>query len=216
MQNHSNWKKLKEGWPHYLEELDRMFLGVPVDGSTAFVPGQTSRAESGASEDLTGPSQTPCAEPVGSDDDLEWLEDDEDEEMTPLSVGSKRTSSNRTGFSTRNSASSPSKKGKIPAIKVWSDEMQGIKSIMRNRNALINGYLNGRQMQEAAIEQRVREQVQMVQNLAREVGVTERDTPTVWPGVLKIQKDLEARVFFLTTAVEGRRPLIETYARVDN
>ena len=41
MQGHSNWKKCKCGWPGYINELDQMFHGVAVDGSTSFVPGES-------------------------------------------------------------------------------------------------------------------------------------------------------------------------------
>ncbi|XP_066323934.1 uncharacterized protein [Miscanthus floridulus] len=41
----ANWKKLKRGWPHYMPQLEQMFEGVAVDGSTAYVPSANEEFE---------------------------------------------------------------------------------------------------------------------------------------------------------------------------
>jgi hypothetical protein len=38
VQDYPEFRKLKNGMPNYLEEMDRIFMGVAVDGSTSFVP----------------------------------------------------------------------------------------------------------------------------------------------------------------------------------
>jgi len=36
---------LKDGWPEYLDQLEQMFEGVAVDGSTAYVPGSNKEVD---------------------------------------------------------------------------------------------------------------------------------------------------------------------------
>jgi hypothetical protein len=59
----------------YLNELDHMFEGVAVDGSSSFVAGESY----------------PIDESGGSDEQQE-----EEDQLTPLSVGTKRASSTST------------------------------------------------------------------------------------------------------------------------
>jgi hypothetical protein len=76
-----------------------MFLGIAVDGSTSFVPGQSARTDE--EEEETG---------------------EEEDQVTPLSIGSKRTMSS--GHSTRSTGSSPNKKAKSPAIRTLDNNMK--------------------------------------------------------------------------------------------
>jgi cell division protein FtsB len=39
LQGKQEWLDLKNGWPEYIDELDRMFSGVAMMGETSFVPG---------------------------------------------------------------------------------------------------------------------------------------------------------------------------------
>ena len=43
MQGKQDWMELKDGWPEYIDELDRMFTGVAVNEETSFVPGVSRR-----------------------------------------------------------------------------------------------------------------------------------------------------------------------------
>ena len=106
-QGHPEWKKLKDGWPPYLDDLDRMFAGNAVDGSTSFCPSQSNTVD-GAS----------------SDDDSN---DEHDDQLTPLSVGTKRASSTST------TASSPSKRSKSPAVRTMDAHMKEHNEISRQR-----------------------------------------------------------------------------------
>ena len=45
LQGKADWKKLKHGWPHYMPQLEQMFEGVAVDGSTAYVPSANEEFE---------------------------------------------------------------------------------------------------------------------------------------------------------------------------
>jgi hypothetical protein len=95
MQGHPEWKKLQSGWPIYLDELDRMFMGVAVDGSSSYVPGDEDPVD-----------VTPNDEENDSEDDHGL--------QTPQSSGSKRTRDS--SQSLRSTATSPNKKTKSPTV----------------------------------------------------------------------------------------------------
>ena len=63
--------KFKKGLPEYLDQMDKMFTGNTVDGSTSFVAGQSGTI------DLDG----------GSSD--EEVGDEQEDQLTPLSIGNK-------------------------------------------------------------------------------------------------------------------------------
>ena len=85
-QGHNDWKKFRKALPAYLPEMDKMFAGVVVDGSTSFVPGQPSPIECDSSEE------------EGTEDQDDPQTDDLEEPFTPASVNTKRASS--TGMTT--------------------------------------------------------------------------------------------------------------------
>jgi hypothetical protein len=82
-----------------------MFEGVAVDGSSSFVAGESY----------------PIDESGGSDEQ----QDEEEDQLTPLSVGTKRASSTST------TASSPSKRSKSPAVRSMDNNMREYNEISR-------------------------------------------------------------------------------------
>jgi hypothetical protein len=87
LQGHKSWKKFKNGLPPYLPELDKMFEGVAVDGSTSFVPAVR------------------CSIQCDSSD--EEATDEEDEQLTLLSNSTPRTIPSKRGSSTCSKAKGP-------------------------------------------------------------------------------------------------------------
>jgi hypothetical protein len=114
---------LKDGWIEYIDELDRMFAGVAVNGETSFVPGLSRR--------------------------LHYVSSDKEEEdadqvtplscLTPVNCGSKRSSS------TRNTASSPSKKSKSAAVQSMDANMSRFNSSYEKRTAMMQNCWKERQ-----------------------------------------------------------------------
>lgn len=189
-QGHPDWKKFRKGLPEYLPEMDRMFEGVAVDGSTSFV----------ATAD----------QPVECDSSDEADDDEDDDELTPLSVDNKRTSSTST------TASSPSKKSRSPAVRVMDRNMSEYNEISRNKLSVLQTMMQVKQdaMQEErkAIERKVAK----VNELGKECGVTPSETPTLFMGVLEIIKYQSVMDLFIVTEPEGRMLIIKKYAGVDN
>ncbi|XP_015628801.2 L10-interacting MYB domain-containing protein [Oryza sativa Japonica Group] len=187
---HPDWKKFRKGLPEYLPEMDRMFEGVAVDGSTSFV----------ATAD----------QPVECDSSDEADDDEDDDELTPLSVDNKRTSSTST------TASSPSKKSRSPAVRVMDRNMSEYNEISRNKLSVLQTMMQVKQdaMQEErkAIERKVAK----VNELGKECGVTPSETPTLFMGVLEIIKYQSVMDLFIVTEPEGRMLIIKKYAGVDN
>jgi hypothetical protein len=107
VQGHSDWKKFRPGLPEYLPEMDRMFEGVAVDGSASFV----ATAE----------------EPIECDSSDEADGDEQEDELTPLSVGNKRTS--------------PSKKSKSPAVRAMVSNMREYNVLQRSKISLMQSML---------------------------------------------------------------------------
>jgi hypothetical protein len=71
LQGKQEWLDLKDGWPEYIDELDRMFSGVAMMGETSFVPGvnrQLNFISSDEEEEEDANFGTPqsCATPVSS------------------------------------------------------------------------------------------------------------------------------------------------------
>jgi hypothetical protein len=101
LQGKQEWLDLKDGWPEYIDEMDRMFAGVAVTGETAYVPGASRHLNfisSGEEEETTdfGTPQSHVGPPSSG---------------TPGSSGSKRTSS-----SWQSTGTSPGKKARNTAV----------------------------------------------------------------------------------------------------
>jgi len=195
MQGKQDWMELKDGWPEYIDELDRMFAGVAVNGETSFVPGVSRRlhyvssGEDEADHDQVTPMS--CA--------------------TPVSSGSKRSSS------TRSDASSPSKKSKSAAVRSMDANMSRFNFSYENRTALMQNCWKARQQQVAALDEEKnmkKEEQKLVAAAAREVGA--HKIQGLWVGVINICKDDDARTVFLETPVEARLEVIKHYAGVGN
>ena len=82
-----------------------MFAGTAVDGSTSFCPAQSNTVDVDSSDEDSNEEQ--------------------DDQLTPLSVGTKRASSTST------TASSPSKRSKSPAIRTMDGHMKEHNDISR-------------------------------------------------------------------------------------
>ncbi|KAL6629466.1 hypothetical protein ACP70R_029231 [Stipagrostis hirtigluma subsp. patula] len=98
-EKNSEYRRFEHGPPPYLDKLERLFDGVAVDGSTAFVPGQASTEE----------------EEEEDDEELDGLNED-----SPASQSSLKRSS-----STNTTATSPNKKIKSPIVRMmkqWFDK----------------------------------------------------------------------------------------------
>lgn len=115
MQGNPEFKKLRSGWPKYLDDMDKMFTGVAIDGSTSYIPGQSDFQ--------------------GADEPKEQEEEDPVEDMdlqSPVSTSSrKRASSNSTDLS----INSPGKK-KGAAMRIMKDYV----SVMTKNRAERNQY----------------------------------------------------------------------------
>jgi hypothetical protein len=223
VQGHPDLKKFRKGLPIYLPEMDRMFEGVAVDGSTSFVATAEQPLEP-AIDQLT-------EEPIECDSSDEADGDDQADELTPLSVGTKRASSTST------TASSPSKKSKSPAVRAMDSRMSEYNEIARNKLSVLQNIWNARQAalegerkaleeeRRAMHEQRIAMQeqhnqldwkVRQVNELAKECGVTPSATPTLFMGVLEIIKEPSVMDLFIVTEPEGRMLIIKKYAGVNN
>ena len=136
-----------------------MFAGNTVDGSTSFCPAQ---------------SNTIVVD--SSDDDSNYEQDDQ---LTPLSVGTKRASSTST------TASSPSKRSKSPAIRTMDGHKKEHNDISRQRLERMTAMWQERDQNIEDQTKALERKVELVLQLARQCGATE-ETPAEWMVVLKI------------------------------
>jgi hypothetical protein len=98
----------------------RFFFGNAVDGSTSFVAGENGPI------DLDG------------DDSGEEAADDEDDQLTPLSIGTKR------GSSTSTTASSPSKRSKSPTVRSYDTGMREHNDLSKDKISILENMLERR------------------------------------------------------------------------
>jgi hypothetical protein len=174
-----------------------MFMGVAVDGSTSYVPGQSTPYE-----DI-------------SSDDEEECEEVEADQLTPLSSGSKRTSSTRSTPSIRSTAASPKKKVKSPAVRAMVEGMKDFNVNAKDRTAVVVEYLTLRRKDKEDDRAAKLELCDRIARMARECGVTEANVE-LWVGVLKLLKDDIGINLFLVSNPAGRKAIIESYVRVHN
>ena len=195
---------LRDGFPDYIDEMDKMFTGFVADGSTSYAPGQRS------------------VQDIPSDDaeDEEEQEPDDQDVATPVSVGSKRTSSSRSTHNLCSTATSPHKKVKSPAVRAMCEKIGGLTAAIGDGREYFNDTLRLRAAQRQAAEQAAREvaerkrkeeeQVDLIISLAKECGFTESSPE--WLGVLNILENEKAIIWFLKNGVEGRKQTIKAYA----
>jgi ribosomal protein L12E/L44/L45/RPP1/RPP2 len=212
---------LKDGWPCYLEEMDKMFTGYVADGSTSYAPGQSNTIEHILSDE-DEEAEEEEEEEEGEEEEEEEEEEDEEDVLTPLSIGSKRSSSSRSTHSLRSTATSPKKKMKSPAVKAMVGEIRGIRNEIANDRVFYQGVVNCRRAEKEAAREAAKqekkklkqeeERRQLIMRLARECGVNE-SSPS-WIGVLKLMKDEMGISFLFASDNVGKRTTIEYYARV--
>ena len=99
--------------------MDHMFLGVIVDGSTSFVPGKSY--------------------PIDYDSSHIEVGEEQEDQQTPVNIGTKRASNTGT------TASSPSKKSKSPAVRAMYSNMRDFNQIQINRNMMMQTICDKRQ-----------------------------------------------------------------------
>jgi len=99
----------RDGVPAYLDQLHGMFKGNTVDGTTSFVPAARETID------------------LNDDDSDEEAGHEQEDELTPMSVGNRRTSSTST------TASSPSKRSKSPVVRAMTIQMTTHNDLSRER-----------------------------------------------------------------------------------
>jgi hypothetical protein len=201
LQGHPEWKKLKNGWPEYMDELDQMFDGVAVDGSSAYIPGQ-----------IVDVDEEDNGEEGAEEEGAELLDDHSP--VTPVTASTN--ASLKRPNSTSTTAHSPRKIGKLksPALRTMNRYMANNERIQEERNkylaAAVEAKVKAKQQQDEAIF----EKIKLVQHLAKECGVKESD-PSKWLAVLRICRDPIARDFFIASdSNEGRLAVIDGFSRV--
>jgi hypothetical protein len=214
-----------------------MFSKTAADGSTSYAPGQgTSRQASpsqGTPRHASSCQGTPLHH-IFSDDEEEAAEEaaaaeeedaayDEEDVHTPVSIGSKRSSSSRSVGSLRSTADSPSKKKcRSPAIRAMISGIERLTNKLDHTQSYMEEKLEKRAKQreeakKAALKKQQEEAKQAAEEeqrkkdelkdemikLARECGATETDE--AWLGLYNMLQNPSAIQFFLSyQTAEGR------------
>ena len=182
--------KFRKGLPEYLDQMDKMFTGNTVDGSTSFVAGESGTI------DLDG----------GSSD--EEVADEMEDQLTPLSIGNKRASSTST------TASSPRKRSKSPALRAMDNNMRTHNEIANRRLCLMESMFEHRKQEDHNSWSALSQKIDRVTQIAREMGISAQ-TPTLFRGLYKIIHNESDMDFFLANGPEERMIIIEQAAPVD-
>jgi hypothetical protein len=182
--------RLKKGMLPYVDRIDRMFAGNTVDGSTSFVAGQSC----------------PIALDVLSFD--EEATDDPEDQLTPLSIGNKRSSSTST------TASSLSKRSKSPAVRSMDNNMRTHNELASRRVSLLETLVEQRKEEFVTTRSVLSPKISRVAEIAKEMGIT-HETPRLFKGLSTIIQNESYMDWFLANGPEERRIIIEQVAPVD-
>jgi hypothetical protein len=175
------------GLPPYLDQLDEMFAGNTVDGSSSYVP-------------AAGP--TTQVHEVSSDDEGQ---DDEDT-RTPMSLGTKRTGSTST------TATSPNKKTKNTYARVMNQHMNSHLELARERLEVHKNALQKKAHDKDAARTAVNWKIAECSRIAEhELGIS-RDTPALLDGLLALAENEAQMDLFLSSSETVRIRIIQKLA----
>ncbi|XP_066320365.1 uncharacterized protein [Miscanthus floridulus] len=186
----SDLMKFRKGLPEYLDQMDKMFTGNTVDGSTSFIAGESGTI------DLDGTS---------SDEEAAYEQDDQ---LTPLSIGNKRASSTSTN------ASSPRKRSKSPALRAMDNNMRTHNEIANHRLCLMESMFEHRKQEDHNSQSALSQKIDRVTQIAKEMGISAQ-TPTLFRGLYNIIHNESDMDFFLANGPEERMIIIEQATPVD-
>jgi len=153
---------------------------------------------------VDGSTSFVAGESVTVDEEEEDATDDLEQVHTPVNISShKRASStNTTGCSSHK---------KSPTLRAMNKYMSDNAKIQAERNDMFKQHLSVKQQRENANSEKIR----LVQQLARECGVSE--TVPEWFAVHRICNEENSMEFFIgMSTAEGRLAFLKHYARVNN
>jgi hypothetical protein len=182
--------RFKNGLPVYLDQMDRMFIGNTVDGSTSFLAGESCPIDLDA---------------VSSD---EVATNDPDDQLTPLSIGNKRANNTST------TTSSPSKRSKRPAVRSMDNNMRTHNELASRRVSLLENMLEQRKTEQQNARSALSQKIERVSQIAKEMGITHQ-TLTLFKGLFNIIQNKSVMDFFLANRPEERMIIIEQAAPFD-
>jgi len=175
------------GLPPYIEQLDEMFAGNTVDGSSSYVP-------------AAGP--TTQVHEVTSDDEGA---DDEDT-PTPMSLGTKRTGSTST------TATSPNKKTKNTYARVMNHHMSSHLELARERLEVHKNALQKKAQDKDAARTAVNWKIAECSRIVEhELGIS-RDTPALLDRLLALAENEAQMDLFLSSSETVRIRIIQKLA----
>jgi hypothetical protein len=190
------------GYPVYLELMDQMFEGHTIDGSTAYHPS--------------------ASEPVNLDkDNSDDQVGEEDDQVTPMSIGNKRASSTSTIASSPSGRSTSSKRSKSPAVRAMTSQMTTHSELSLQKFAFMREAHEHRIKMHERLLSCPTLKINEVTRIAQEMGIS-ADTPTLWDGLHNLVHDEVDMDFFLATKGDVERMCIieratqEPPLRVDN
>ena len=176
------------GLPPYLPQMDEMFQGNTVDGTTSFVPAATQRTELNV---------------VSSDEEGAQEQDT----LTPMSFGTKRPSSTST------TASSPNKKSKSPAVRAMNMHMTSHLQMARERLEFQKEMHKENKLALENLRLGVSWKIAECTRIAeKDMGISAA-TPTLLDGLIKMAKsELDMDMFLSTTSEPVRMRILENLA----